>query len=62
MFNLLLTGDPVGDIARGFIALFVVMLIVPFLKAGIEIYRLVKGYKTANPKQKFYVHYTEEDK
>ena len=53
MMHLLLSSDAAGDIARGFIALFVIMLIIPFIKAGIEIFRLIRGHRRANPPQKF---------
>ena len=56
MLHLLLSSDAAGDIARGFIALFVIMLIIPLLKAGIEIYRLIRGHRRANPPQKFDVY------
>ena len=56
MLHLLLSSDAAGDIARGFIALFVIMLIVPFIKAAIEIFRLIRGHRRANPTQKFDVY------
>ena len=61
MLHILLSSDAAGDIARGFIALFVLMLIIPFIKAAIEIYRLIRGHRKANPQQKFDV-YDERDK
>ena len=61
MLHILLSSDAAGDIARGFITLFVFMLIVPFIKAGIEIYRLIRDPRMANRPQKFEV-YDERDK
>lgn len=57
MLNLLLSMDVVGNIAKAYIFLFVVILIIPFIRAAFEIARIVKERRKENSIPKFNIVY-----
>lgn len=55
MSHLLL--DAVADIGHAYLFLFGVILVIPFVYAGITVYRIIKDYINQNKVSKFNISY-----